>query len=271
MKNASTPIIISAALVLSASALHAENYGKYKTKEEAIEGHRRQVESVGGMVERPASGPSVLFVNEQKTLDEAVVAEKISDLTKKMRLRNIVAHGSPLPQPSVLHTNYLADAEIAAIISICDIAGAPALTIYPELRAAVVNVSALKADDAALTAERVRKEIVRAFGFVFGGCYTVQYPKAALRPISSLAELDANDCVAISIDSIQPINKVMERWGMSPMKRTSYKRAAEEGWAPAPTNDIQRAIWEAARDKAAKPAGGAATEANLQEANGKRQ
>lgn len=234
------------AIIASGAAL-AENWGKYKAKEEAIEGHRRLVEKVGGMIERPAEGPSVLFVNEQTALGHEQVSAAISDLTRKMRLRNVVANGGGLPQPSVFHTNYLADAEIAAAICVCEIPGAPALAIYPELRAAVVNVAALAADDPALVTERVRKEIWRGFGFVFGGGYTVAYPKAALRPISSLKELDKSECVAISIDSMQTINKVMERWGMTPVKKTSYKRAVEEGWAPAPTNDIQRAIWEAAR------------------------
>lgn len=239
-------LIFTSAII--ATSLLAENWGKYKTKEEAIEGHRKLVESVGGMVERPASGPSVLFVDEQATLDADAVSTAIGDLTKKMRLRNVVIHGSPLPSPSALHTNYLADAEIAAVICICNIHEAPALSIYPELRAAAINVAALKDDDMALTAERLRKELWRGFGFVFGGGYTVAYPKAALRPISSsLAELDRNECVSISIDSMQSINKVMERWGMTPIKRTSYKRAVEEGWAPTPTNNIQKTIWEEAK------------------------
>lgn len=253
MKKSCTIFVL--AVLQASTALLAENWGKYKTKEEAIEGHRKLVEKVGGMVERPAEGPSVLFVNEQRLLADDAVAGAIGDLTKKMRLRNIVVSGTGLPQPSVLWTNYLADSEIAAAIAVCDMTNAPALTVYPELRAAVVNMAALVSDDKALMGERLRKEIWRAFGFVFGGGYTVAYPKAALRPIGSLAELDRTDCVALSIDSMQTINKIMERWGMTPVKKTSYKRAVEEGWAPAPTNDIQRAIWDAAR--AAKMSGGA--------------
>ena len=32
--------------------------------------------------------------------------------------------------------------------------------------------------------------------------------------------------------------------GFAPYRRTTYKRACKEGWAPAPTNDFQRAVWE---------------------------
>ena len=29
-----------------------------------------------------------------------------------------------------------------------------------------------------------------------------------------------------------------------PGKRSVYRKACEEGWAPAPTNDVQKAIWD---------------------------
>ena len=243
---------ILALCCLTAFAVVAGEYGKYKTKEEAVAAHKRNVEKVGGLLERPAEGPHVLFVNEQTRLPDADFRVQVADVTRKSRILNAVQTGTTLPQPSVLHTNYLADVEVAAIICVCDIPGTPAMTVYPELRSAVINVDALYTNDTVLLSERVRKELWRGFGFVFGGCYTIAYPKAALRPIgASMRELDKSDCNGLSIDTIQPMMKVMERWGMVPVKKTSYKRACEEGWAPAPTNDIQRAIWETARASAA--------------------
>jgi hypothetical protein len=32
--------------------------------------------------------------------------------------------------------------------------------------------------------------------------------------------------------------------GVTPAEMTTYRKACREGWAPAPTNDIQKAIWE---------------------------
>ena len=247
MKKASY-IVFS--LLLSSSVIAGE-YGKYSTKEEAIEGHKRNLEKVGGYVERPVEGPAVLFINEQNNLPDSDFRAQVQGITSKLRIRNIIQTGSTLSAPSFLATNYLSNADIAAVISVCEIADTPALTIYPELRAAVINVSPLSADKKELLAERVRKELWRAFGFVFGGGYTIAYPKAALRPIGSdVKELDRLECVSLSIDSLQSINKVMERWGMTPVKKTSYKRACEEGWAPAPTNEIQKAIWEQAKKNA---------------------
>ena len=32
--------------------------------------------------------------------------------------------------------------------------------------------------------------------------------------------------------------------GIRPVVQATYKKACQEGWAPAPTNDVQKAIWE---------------------------
>ena len=41
--------------------------------------------------------------------------------------------------------------------------------------------------------------------------------------------------------------RAMEASRIAPVRRTTYKVACEEGWAQAPTNDFQRAIFDAAR------------------------
>ena len=51
----------------------------------------------------------------------------------------------------------------------------------------------------------------------------------------------SDDIMRDMIDSIR-IN--MKARGMTPTRIASYKKACQEGWAPAPTNDVQKAIWE---------------------------
>jgi hypothetical protein len=36
----------------------------------------------------------------------------------------------------------------------------------------------------------------------------------------------------------------MKPLGVLPAQRATYLKACEEGWAPAPTNDVQKAIWD---------------------------
>ncbi len=45
--------------------------------------------------------------------------------------------------------------------------------------------------------------------------------------------------------------RALEARGMTEIKRATYRRAVQEGWAPAPTNEFQRAIFEAAKAAAA--------------------
>jgi hypothetical protein len=47
--------------------------------------------------------------------------------------------------------------------------------------------------------------------------------------------------------------RFMSHWGIERAERMTYEVACREGFAPAPTNDIQKAIWE--RIKADKERG----------------
>ena len=43
--------------------------------------------------------------------------------------------------------------------------------------------------------------------------------------------------------------------GFKPRRRLTYRRACQEGWAPAPTNEFQKAVWEQVKaDKERGPA-----------------
>ena len=48
--------------------------------------------------------------------------------------------------------------------------------------------------------------------------------------------------------------RAMEAANISPVRRTTYKVACEEGWAPPPTNNFQRAIWDATKAATNAPA-----------------
>ena len=48
----------------------------------------------------------------------------------------------------------------------------------------------------------------------------------------------------LPIDIQDSIKKYLSAAGVTPLRRTIYRRACQEGWAPAPTNDVQKAIWD---------------------------
>jgi len=47
----------------------------------------------------------------------------------------------------------------------------------------------------------------------------------------------------LPIDIQDSVKKYLGAAGVTPMKRTIYQRACQEGWVPPLTNDVQRAIW----------------------------
>ena len=74
-----------------------------------------------------------------------------------------------------------------------------------------------------------------------------------MRNIFSLKDLDADPSVCPSPVVYDKIQQTCRKLGITRPRRISYRRACLEGIAPAPTDDIQRAIWE--RIKADKERG----------------
>ena len=65
-----------------------------------------------------------------------------------------------------------------------------------------------------------------------------------MQPISAAADLDRFSANFMPPDSANAALQNGTKIGFRPFRRTTYKRACKEGWAPAPTNDVQKAIWE---------------------------
>ena len=78
---------------------------------------------------------------------------------------------------------------------------------------------------------------------VLGAYVSMQQP-CLLTQISGNGDLDRNVCVIPSIEVLPKTKSAAKARGIIPGKRAVYQKACEEGWAPAPTNDVQRAIWE---------------------------
>ena len=125
----------------------------------------------------------------------------------------------------------------------------PTLTVAPEDTWATVNVSRLMADkptDEVLKL-RIKKEVWRAFGYVLGAANSMMQP-CVMRPIHSLKDLDSNGTAIMSPDRLPSVQATSEYLGFARTRTVTYKTACAEGWAPAPTNDVQRAIAAEVKD-----------------------
>lgn len=121
----------------------------------------------------------------------------------------------------------------------------PTLSIFPESGYGFINVAALAADKAgqALLEKRVTREVWRAFAMV-GGSTDTEWDPCLLGPVASLRDLDTLKAEAVSPEPMGKIGKHLPKFGVKPFKKVSYRTACQEGWAPQPTNEFQKAIWD---------------------------
>lgn len=120
----------------------------------------------------------------------------------------------------------------------------PGLATYPEERIAVVNFSKYQSgNDPVRREERVVKELWRALGFVSGIGYA-PFKNDVFQPIYSVDELDAEIYQVMQPLNFQKMYPTMSKFGIKRARHIPYRLAVVEGWAPAPTNQYQQAIWD---------------------------
>lgn len=132
-----------------------------------------------------------------------------------------------------------------AVISIVDVPNQPSLLIAPEDGWAQVNMAALVKDSPSpeVLGVRAKKELWRAFIILFGGGNS-RFHDDLMRPVTSLKDLDSSPNLVSSPEPFNAVTEGARARGITPLYRATYKRACKEGWAPAPTNDYQKAVWE---------------------------
>ena len=65
-----------------------------------------------------------------------------------------------------------------------------------------------------------------------------------MKPVLTPADLDALTGKGLSPEPFSKILAHAQKLGIKPARATTYRKAVEEGWAPPPTNDFQKAVWE---------------------------
>ena len=62
--------------------------------------------------------------------------------------------------------------------------------------------------------------------------------------VTCAEELDSTDVDATIMDMVQRCGAWLAKIGVTPERQVMYLRACHEGWAPAPTNEYQKVIWD---------------------------
>ena len=230
-------VVAALAAVVCGTALAAEtakgtNVVK-RTGAQRRAARERRIAAEGGLLARPYAGKPVYIVNDQKRVDPKDFFRPGQTIEGLFEFPiEVVA-----PKTDV--------SKAALVITISDNTMAPALLVAPEVPWAGVNVGALAADDPKpeKLVKRLQKEIWRAFMYACGAANSVMQP-CVMRPIFSLRDLDAYPVAMPCPDSLPRVMSTAKALGVGETSACTYKQACVEGWAPAPTNDVQRAISE---------------------------
>lgn len=249
-------LVMAVIVAIAAASLSAADPSSpaLDKKEQGRINREKFVKATGGFIidKRNAVGHASI-INSQKRLKVSFLKAKAEALEKNVWF--FVKYSEP-SKPIALDgiEDAVKEAGGKASVILLEAERLPTLMVLPESRCAIVNVTELAKgckDDAALE-ERASKEITRAFCFAFGAGYSSR-AGGVMDPITSMTDLDLVLVDVIGLDVLPEVSRFAEQFGIVRFKRSTYLKACQEGWAAAPTNDVQKAIWEQTRQIPTKP------------------
>lgn len=226
-------IILVSVMMASGSGLSQDQINKAQRNATSREKQEAAIKRNGGLVEVPTTGGVVRVVNKQSLIAVSKLKEIVSEIGSNIGMTIDVT--SELP----------ADGKTTVVLNLLESGDAPSLLIAPEDKWASVNVSRLYADKPStrLLALRLHKEIWRALAMAMGASNS-NYKPSVMHNVYSLKDLDDDPAIAPCPEVFDKMQSTALQLGIHRRRFVSYKRACKEGWAPAPTNDLQKAIWE---------------------------
>lgn len=226
----------------------------FATQPENLQPSRKRVtlnqmyeKRLGGRLIRPGSGKGATgFVNVCNAVSDDEVNRVITTIGKSLAHHQKNIHIDSLA--GLPNREMVKRLGLEAAVFVVATNSLPAMLVAPEERWSLVNVTQLKGgltEDSVgkkLFLSRCRGELQRAFCFV-AGCGTSQSGEN-LMSLSEVDQLDSVNPDLMVFDTVTRCQKYLTKIGVTFPVHVSYQKACQEGWAPAPTNDIQRAIWQ---------------------------
>ena len=218
---------------------------KKKQTRAEIENRPAVLKKTGGFIDVEAVGISVIVVDTREKPGVAAdrFAEVFGNLSKtNVKIDKSKLGGSEKPYTKALSALKVNKASFALLITEgCE---CPGLCVMPEDRIAIINASRyLGGNDPLAPETRLIKELWRSLGFVSGIGYA-PYTNDVLQPVYNLKELDALVYQVMQPMNFQKMYAQMAKFGVKRARHIPYSLAVREGWAPQPTNEYQKAIWD---------------------------
>ena len=195
---------------------------------------RRLARPSGGILLKKIDGPVIMVRNKQSVFSKAEVEAAVRKAMFDLYL------------PIVIVGSNETRADVAAEIVLVDRPSQKRFTLVtaPEQCFAELSTDWLVSDSpsAERRAERLAVELLRAVASSLG-CGASMYQPDIMCHVQSVLDVDRISKDQLGPGSRNVIDASAKRLGLNKITVASYRRACQQGWAPPPTNDVQRAIW----------------------------
>jgi len=228
-----------------------EKPAKELTPEEIEQNHakaaafRKAIADKGGWVSVPMAGPAIKLVDATGKGWALEGLEAVKANLDRFGLCPSEAVRRQLAGEALAEGRAAARESCGVVMLVDGAEDAPLVTAYPEERLALVNMTALSkgAGGSGVRQDRVEKLAWRAIGHLVG-CGAPDGYTCVMKPVRNMAELDAMPNKFIHPATFFKARPYFDMCGVTPARKGTYESACQQGWAPAPTNDVQKAIWE---------------------------
>lgn len=249
-------------LVLATQVLMADEPPKQKLTDEQRAERRammatkraERIAAAGGMVTKPLQGNAARIVSAQTrvSLDfiDSIVKQFNTGLSMQIEVSAMERDGDIWE--TIKKVQSLPNTGLVTVI--VDDPKLPRILSALEDGWSVLNVNGLDDDmpPKEVYENRIRKEINRAFAQAAGAGLSLNKP-CVMESAYTLHELDNIQFPVISPEAMSKIQEAGNKKKIGRIVRKTYLKACQEGWAPAPTNDIQRTIWNQVHQIPDKP------------------
>lgn len=231
-------IITLVTTVLAASVLASDAAKPRRTRPKGLS------RPSGGIVEKTHEGDVLRVVNAQNVVPDATIAKT----TQQIRWTSLLPvecerFNGKADSPIALAASIPQHEKIGAGVLLTEDPNLPIILSSPDGKWAILNVASLKADAADLP--KTESRFTRLYWNAIARCLGVGnsgYKGCVLMPFTSIEDIDR---MGVLQPCPEPFNKMIDAasaYGIKTITIASYRTACEQGWAPPPANDVQKAI-----------------------------
>lgn len=216
------------------------------SKDERVKRHREFLATTGGYVVKDDPGnKAVVIVNAQQRVKDIYLKAAMSYLRSSAKINFAYKSADAAEIPTTRKA--LEDQNAAVMVVVEDNAASPSVILNsPDENWCRLNVAALSTDNPSEKAlrHRVRVALVRAICHACGAGGSKYKTTPVMALTAGPASYDAMKAETVGLDQLGLMYDYLKSLGSRQLVRETYADACSQGWAPAPTNDVQKAIWD---------------------------